>query len=166
MEQLTITLATTPGDIAKLAKLANEIWHQHFTPIIGEAQVNYMVDQFQSAPALTEQINEGYEYFMLFYDGVFSGYVGVHEENGSLFLSKLYIHEGARGKHISTATFHYLVDLCKNRCLDKIWLTCNKHNDHTLSVYEHLGFITTRSQVTNIGNGFVMDDYILEYAIQ
>lgn len=48
MEQLTITLATTPGDIAKLAKLANEIWHQHFTPIIGEAQVNYMVDQFQS----------------------------------------------------------------------------------------------------------------------
>lgn len=103
---------------------------------------------------------------MLFYDGVFSGYVGVHEENGSLFLSKLYIHEGARGKHISTATFHYLVDLVRIVVLIKSGSPCNKHNDHTLSVYEHLGFITTRSQVTNIGNGFVMDDYILEYTIQ
>ena len=165
MEQLAIILAETPEDIARLAKLADEIWHQHFTPIIGEAQVNYMVDKFQSAPALADQIRDGYEYFMLFYDDVFSGYTGVHEENGSLFLSKLYIHERARGKHISTAAFQHLVDLCKDRSLDKIWLTCNKHNTHTLSVYEHLGFVTTKSQVTNIGNGFVMDDYILEYVI-
>ncbi|MFR9065367.1 MAG: GNAT family N-acetyltransferase, partial [[Clostridium] scindens] len=55
--------------------------------------------------------------------------------------------------------------LCRERGLSKIYLTCNKHNDNTLAIYDHLGFKITDEQVADIGNGFVMDDYILTYAI-
>ena len=33
------------------------------------------------------------------------------------------------------------------------------------NLYEHLGFRKVREQVTDIGNGFVMDDYVFEYSI-
>lgn len=39
-------------DIQQLAKLANEIWHEYFIDIISFEQIEYMVEKFQSYPAL------------------------------------------------------------------------------------------------------------------
>lgn len=158
--------ATTEAAVQEIVALAEQIWHQHFTPIIGEAQVNYMVDKFQSYPAISEQIKDGgYEYFQIRNGATLCGYTGVHAEGDALFLSKLYLHKDFRGQHLATQAFHFLVELCRERGLKKIWLTCNKHNDNTLKVYDHLGFKITDEQVADIGNGFVMDDYILTYVI-
>lgn len=158
--------AKTDIEINAISTLAEEIWHQHFTPIIGENQVNYMVEKFQSYPALKNQIEkDGYEYFQIYTDNSFAGYTGVHQDRDALFLSKLYIHKNYRGHHLATKAFEFLIDLCKERGLKKIWLTCNKHNDNTLKIYHHLGFKVTDEQVADIGNGFVMDDYILTYVL-
>lgn len=165
MEKVEFVKAQSDEDIHRVAVLAEEIWHEHFTDIIGEAQVNYMVEKFQSYPALKAQIADGYEYYQIMYDGQLAGYTGVHPENGKLFLSKLYLHKDFRGKHLSTKAFHFLTELCRKRNLSSIWLTCNKHNDHTLKVYDHLGFHTIRSEKNDIGNGFYMDDYIMEYSV-
>lgn len=160
-----IEKATTEEDLHKIAELAEIIWHQHFTPIIGKEQVIYMVDKFQSFPALKEQLTSGYEYYRIFNQDDFCGYCGIHPENGKLFLSKLYLKKEARGRHLASQTFDFLKQLCRERGLSAIWLTCNKHNDNTLAVYRHLGFKTVDTQVTDIGNGFVMDDYIMEYTL-
>ena len=58
MNTVNIIPAKSDSEIHEIANLAEEIWHQHFTPIIGEAQVNYMVEKFQSYPALREQIGQ------------------------------------------------------------------------------------------------------------
>lgn len=165
MEGLRIINVTNMELIESLSAVADDIWHQHFTPIIGEEQVNYMLEKFLSPDALVEQINSGYEYFLLSYDYTFAGFVGIHEENGSLFLSKLYVHEDFRGKKIASYMFQKLIEICKMRGLDKIWLTCNKYNTNTLSIYKHWGFQIVRDEVADIGNGFVMDDHIMEYPI-
>lgn len=124
-----------------------------------------MVEKFQSFHALKEQIANGYEYYRIFDHDEFCGYCGIHPENGKLFLSKLYLKKEARGKHLATQTFDFLKQLCRERGLSAIWLTCNKHNDNSLAVYRHLGFETVDTQVADIGNGFVMDDYIMEVTI-
>lgn len=166
MDTIKIIPARTDGDLKTIASVADEIWHQHFTPIIGEAQVDYMVEKFQSYPALKSQTeNEGYEYFLFLKGNTPCGYIGVHAEEQSLFLSKLYIREAFRGQHLATRGLRFLIDLCRERSLEKIWLTCNKYNDNTLQIYDHLGFQITDEQVADIGNGFVMDDYILTYEI-
>ena len=54
--------------------------------------------KFLSPEALADQINHDYEYFLFSYEYTFAGFAGIHEENGSLFLSKLYVHKDFRGK--------------------------------------------------------------------
>jgi diamine N-acetyltransferase len=49
----------TNSQVATVAKLAREIWVQHFTPIIGDAQVEYMLHKFQSSEAIASQLGEG-----------------------------------------------------------------------------------------------------------
>ena len=61
--------------------------------------------------------------------------------------------------------FQKFIELCKLRGLTAIWLTCNRNNTNTLAVYDHLGFKKIREEKADIGNGFYMDDYILEYEI-
>lgn len=162
MDLNTIVLAETDDDIREVAVLAEEIWNEHFVDIIGKAQVDYMVEKFQSYPALKRQIeNDGYEYYRMFCDGLAAGYIGIHPEEEALFLSKLYIKKDFRGRHLATGALRFLTDLCQRRGLKKIWLTCNKYNSHTLDVYGHLGFKITSEQVADIGGGYVMDDYIL-----
>ena len=165
MKAFQIIPAKTDAQLRQVAVLAEEIWNQHFTDIIGKEQVDYMVEKFQSFQALKEQVAGGYEYFQLFAGDTFCGYTGVHDEDGTLFLSKLYIRADARGQHLSSRAFQFLKDLCKERGLSKIWLTCNKNNEHTLAVYDHFGFTVASEKKADIGNGFFMDDYILEYEI-
>ena len=59
---VTITQVETNDDIYTVATLAQEIWTQHFTPIIGASQVDYMLNKFQSTEAITAQIADGWEY--------------------------------------------------------------------------------------------------------
>ena len=165
MEKITFEPVKNEIQIKELAQLAKPIWEQHFTPIIGKAQVEYMVSMFQSVPALTKQINEGYEYYRFFVENQPIGYTGIHEEEGKLFLSKLYIKKEYRGKHFSSKALDFLTALAKERKLSAILLTVNKHNDNTISIYKHMGFVVTKEQKADIGNGFFMDDYIMELSI-
>lgn len=165
-EQLKTQKVESDRQIHAVADLAEIIWKEHFTPIIGEKQVAYMVDKFQSYPALTEQIQNGYEYYQFFDKGEFCGYCSIHPEDGRLFLSKLYIKKDCRGRHLATQAFDFLKDICREREYSAIWLTCNKHNDNSLAVYRHLGFEIIDTQEADIGGGFVMDDYIMEYRME
>ncbi len=163
---LMIKKADTDEQIRQIADLARIIWNEHFTPIIGKDQVDYMVEKFQSYPALKKQLDDGYEYYQIFDSGEFCGYTGIHPgEDGRLFLSKLYIRKDHRGRHLATRVFDFLTDLCRERGYSAVWLTCNKHNNNSLGIYRHLGFQTIDTQEADIGGGFIMDDYIMEYQI-
>ena len=166
MKNLRIIPVANEELVLSLSAVADDIWRQHYTPIIGEAQVDYMLEKFLSPEALVEQINAGYEYFLFSYDYTFAGFAGIHEEDNKLFLSKLYVHEDFRGKGIGSYMFQKFIEICKLRNLKTIWLTCNRNNTGSLAVYEHLGFKKVREEAADIGNGFVMDDFIMEYEIQ
>lgn len=166
MQHLNFTEVTSDQHIERVAALAEIVWHEHFTTIISSGQIDYMVEKFQSAAALTDQIREkGYQYYLLQYDGEDVGYTGFHKEDESIFLSKLYLLKQHRGKGFASRTFEFLEEKCKEYKLGKIWLTVNRYNDHTIQVYEKKGFLKARTQVSDIGNGFVMDDYIMEKVV-
>ncbi|MDD5934966.1 MAG: GNAT family N-acetyltransferase [Clostridiales bacterium] len=153
-------------DLIYLAELADEIWHQHFITILSEDQIDYMVEKFQSFAAMKNQmLNQGYEYYFIVADGETVGYTGIKNDVDKLFLSKLYIKKAFRGKHYASAVFEQLKEICRQRNLKAIWLTVNRFNDQTIAVYQKKGFQTIRTQVTDIGEGYVMDDYVMEMEI-
>lgn len=168
MDDLRIIPVVNEELVLSVAAMADEIWHEHYDKLLGSGQVDYMVEKFLSPDALCEQINNGYEYFLISHEYTFAGFAGIleNEQDKSLFLSKLYIHEESRGKHISTEMLKKFIELCELRGLTKIWLTCNRHNSHSLDIYKHWGFEIIREECTDIGNGYVMDDYILELKIE
>ena len=162
---MLIKRADTDQDIRNLTTLAEQIWHEHFTPIIGKAQVEYMVEKFQSYAAVKQAVQEdSYTYFMIYDDNNdLSGYCGLRpdsDDEGSLFLSKLYVRKESRGKGFSRALLAAARLAFPER--KRIWLTVNRYNDNTIAVYRHMGFSVIREQKTDIGGGFVMDDYVME----
>jgi GNAT superfamily N-acetyltransferase len=82
--------------------------------------------------------------------------LGIKQEEGKLFFSKFYIQKEHRGKGYASQAMEFLVEICKDRRLGIIWLTVNRYNDATIAVYEKKEFRTVRTQVADIGNGFVM----------
>ena len=48
------------------------------------------------------------------------------------------------------------------RGFEAMYLTVNKYNELGIRAYEGTGFETIDSVETDIGGGFIMDDYIME----
>ncbi len=151
------------SDVQTLAELASEIWHEYWVEILTLKQIDYMVDNFQSPKAIKEQCeNEGYTYYFIKSENKNIGYFGISTKADYLFLSKLYILKEYRHLGIGTLTFEKIKQIASELGFKSIQLTVNKHNKNTISAYKKWGFATINSAVTDIGEGFVMDDYIME----
>ncbi|AIQ52708.1 GNAT family N-acetyltransferase [Paenibacillus sp. FSL R7-0331] len=164
--KLMFTHVNTAEETAEIARLAAEIWHEYYVSIISVDQINYMIGKFQSVQAVTDQIHlQGYEYYLIHDHDSAVGYVSARKEEGKLFLSKFYIVKEYRGRGYASQAMEFLEQLCQERNLSHIWLTVNRHNSSSIAVYEKKGFRTVREQVSDIGNGFVMDDCVMEKEI-
>ncbi len=153
-------------NIKDLADLASEIWHEYWVELLAPEQIDYMVEKFQSEKAMNEQIkNENYIYFYILKDGEKAGYIGMSHKEDGLFLSKLYIKKEYRHKGLGTKAFDFIKEYAKSCNYDKITLTVNKENENTIRAYDKWGFKTIDAVVTDIGSGFVMDDYIMQYSL-
>ena len=147
-------------NIKELASLASAIWHEYWTCILSPEQIDYMVDKFQSENAMKNQIeNENYTYYFILSDNQLAGYFGVSDKKDYLFLSKLYIKKEFRHQGIGAKAFEKIKKIADGK---PIRLTVNKYNTNTIKAYKKWGFKTIDAVVTDIGNGFVMDDYIME----
>ena len=154
---------TSPKDLQRVQELAEEIWREHYIPIIGLEQVEYMLSRFQSAEAIAEQIGQGYVYYLMLARGEPAGYLAyVRDPDGvSLQLSKIYVRPGERGSGLGKAGLRLVQDHCLRLGLDRIRLTVNKNNSDSIAWYRRMGFEYAGAQVADIGGGFVMDDYVL-----
>lgn len=89
----------TAEETAEVALLAAEIWREYYITLITSQQIEYMLDKYQSVPAITQQIHEqGYEYYLIHSgEGSTVGYMSARQDEGKLFLSKFYIGKEYRG---------------------------------------------------------------------
>ncbi len=154
------------NEILELAELASEIWHEFFPAILSAEQIDYMVDKFQSKQAMQKQITEeNYTYYFIVADGKTAGYFGIANKPEYLFLSKLYLKKDFRHKGLGGIAFDKIKEIAREQKHTKIQLTVNKHNINTIKAYNKYGFKTIASDETDIGRGFIMDDYIMEYKL-
>ncbi len=165
MKTLRFKKAKSLEEIEAIELLGKKIWNEHYIKIISQEQINYMLDKFQSTKSIQEQIQNGYEYFQILLNNNPAGYFGISAETGFLFLSKFYILDELRGKGIGKSAFAFIQKLAKEKGLDSIRITVNKSNTNSIEFYKKVGFEIKRQIVADIGCGYVMDDYEMEYSI-
>lgn len=151
----------TQAQISEVAALAHSIWTEHYTPIIGRAQVDYMLANFQSEQAIATQIADGYDYFLATRDQQSAGYFAIVPDasESRCLISKIYVVKAARSNGIGRTMLDFAEDICRKRNLDSLWLTVNKQNTAAIQWYTRMGFRNVGPTVQDIGGGFVMDDY-------
>lgn len=162
---MTIESVLNESEIEVVESLAYEIWNEHFIPIIGKAQVDYMLEKFQSRKAISEQIENGFLYYLIRINDDSIGYIGIHPKQDELFLSKIYIRSSERGRGYGRKAIQFLEKSAQEKGLRKITLTVNKNNIDTIKAYEQFGFRNIGPVFQDIGNGFIMDDYGMEKVI-
>jgi ribosomal protein S18 acetylase RimI-like enzyme len=106
------------------------------------------------------------EYYLVNSGDEAIGYFAYNEDaTGQLFLSKIYIKDTCRNTGKGREAFAFIIQqAAKNNC-KKIWLTVNKNNRASIDKYLRMGFTITESVKTDIGSGFYMDDYVMEYTV-
>jgi ribosomal protein S18 acetylase RimI-like enzyme len=122
-----------------------------------------MLDNFQSQKAVARQIKDGMSYFLMKSpEKKDIGYIAVKPETDRMYVSKFYVCAPERGRGAGKAAVRYMEELTAAAGKNKMALNVNKNNVNSIEAYKKFGFRTAKSEVNDIGNGFVMDDYVME----
>lgn len=157
---------STSKDVDQVVILARDIWTEHYSPIIGIEQVNYMLEKYQSKDSIIKQISdENYTYYFIKNDEKVIGYFSFQIKKRQLFLSKIYVHSKARGLGFGKLTMAFIEQLAQQHKVKIISLTVNKHNSNTIAAYYKFGFIKVGEICVDIGQGYEMDDYQMELEV-
>ncbi|MBK0348497.1 GNAT family N-acetyltransferase [Aerococcaceae bacterium zg-ZJ1578] len=159
---LVLKTVETQTDIAQLYAIISEIWPEVFTPIIGEKQVAYMLQHYQSIEAIKMELAQGANYYLITLKDEVVGYTAYENQGERLYLSKLYIKQAYRGKGLMSQLFDWYEQLGKGKTL---YLNVNQGNELAIQVYEHRGFQRVGERYVEIGEGYVMNDYIYELSL-
>lgn len=150
-------------------ELAYVIWPSTYGNILSNAQLDYMLATFYSIANLEKQMNNGQVFELLFEDTNAIGFVAYelscNFENLSQPLTKLhkiYLLPETQGKGFGKFMIDEIVKIAKSNNQKGIFLNVNKYNKAKI-FYEKLGFVISKEEVIDIGNDYVMDDYVMEY---
>lgn len=152
-------------DIPLIQELSQEIWHEVYPSVISLEQIDYMLERMYSTEALREQITQLGHQFLILESGDqavgFASYSIKSEFEPERYrLHKLYLRTNLHGKGLGKELIRQICnEISKNGAL-KLELNVNKKNP-AVGFYEHLGFYQEKETKVDIGNGFVMDDYIM-----
>lgn len=154
------------ADVRRLAKVAREVWREANVSFCTPEQVEYMIEKYQSFEAISGQLVHGYRYFLIEEEGEILGYYGVQQQNERLFLSKFYILKQNRGRGLFSIGLDHMCTLCREGSMSAIYLTVNRNNTHAYEVYLAKGFKVIAEEDNPIGEGFEMNDYIMELEVE
>lgn len=148
-------------ELPEVAALAKTIWNDHYPAIIGQEQVNYMLGKFYSLPSLEEQTGKGQVFYFIVADGVKQGFVSVTftPEKEELFIHKFYILTQKQQSGWGTLSLNAVEKLYpQTRYLR---LTVNRQNFKSVNFYFKNGFIIEQVADFDIGQGYVMNDFVM-----
>lgn len=150
-------------DIPEIQALARRIWAEAYSAILSKEQIDYMLAMMYSSKVITEELLSGTVWDIIVADSRPCGYLSyIFAEENSVKLSKIYIEKDFRGTSIAKDSLRRVKQYAVQNGKDYVFLTVNKNNKTAIRAYEKNGFDITASVVTNIGHGFVMDDYIMK----
>lgn len=151
--------------IPTITSLAKSIWQDHYIHIITQDQIDYMLEKMYSDESLTEQMEKkNHQFFLVEDEGNFIGFVSIKKTEDEVFLNKFYLLTDKQKKGIGSRVF----DLLKQEAapFEVIRLTVNRQNYKAINFYFKNKFVIEKVEDFQIGNGYVMNDFVMIYRHQ
>jgi ribosomal protein S18 acetylase RimI-like enzyme len=124
------------------------------------AQIEYMLEMLYSVEKLTLDIEQHrLTLFELQQQAI--GFMGCIIQERNLFLNQLYLKTAFHGRGLGQQMLQYVEQFALQQHLSSISLRVNKNNHKAIIAYERAGFDKVETDCKSIGQGFVMDDYIM-----
>jgi diamine N-acetyltransferase len=153
------------NDIPLIRELCLQVWPQTYKDIISKPQIDYMLEMMYSESSLLQQMKEGAQFIFIYEAGQPVGFASYGEIKPGIFkLHKLYVLPSRQGKGTGRNMIDYIIDEITQKGASALQLQVNKQNK-ARNFYEKLGFTVIEEFVFDIGNGYVMDDYVMEKSI-
>lgn len=162
----TIRLAPVePSQWAALRDLATAVWREHYASVISLAQIEFMLgERFCDAGLASLADQPGHELAILWLGARAVGYCGSGptDEPGTFKLGQLYLLSDMRGRGLGRRMLEHVEQRARTFGAKRLLLQVNKQNASAIAFYRSQGFGVREAAVFDIGNGFVMDDYVME----
>ncbi len=152
-----------PDHVTKVVDLADEIWRECYKDLLSHDQIEYMIDGYQSGNTITKRmINEGYDYYLLNNGSNVIGFISYLKEDDCLNINNIYILKDYRDKGYGDLLIKKIVKMSTGTSIKRIVVCINKLNEEVLQVYANHKFIKKGNETQDIGDGYVIDNCILE----
>lgn len=154
-------------DIPLIQNLAKRSWEAAYAAILSPEQIEYMLKTLYSQNEITGHLrNPNYHYYLMF-DEIsysFKGFIGyeLHYQENTTKLHRIYLVPESKGKGIGKTAIDFLKEKVSSGSDRRVILNVNKNNP-AKKFYESQGFSVFNEVIVDIGNGFVMDDYEMEF---
>lgn len=152
-------------DIFVIRSLAGVVFPQTYQHILTSEQVVYMMDMMYSADVLKKQMEESGHHFLLAEDGgEYLGYFSYElncKNTGTTKIHKIYVLPSAQGKGVGRLFIDAIIDIARKADQSKLSLNVNRFNK-AVDFYKRIGFEVAEVMDLDIGNGYLMEDYVME----
>lgn len=150
------------ADIPLIRKLTFAVWPQTYAAILSQEQIDYMLDLMYSETSLQNQMSEGSQFIIIYDDNEPVGFASYQETAPQIFkLHKIYVLASQQGKGTGKFLLNSIVEEIKNTKAKALQLQVNRFNK-AKSFYEKLGFVVIDEKDFDIGNGYFMNDFVME----
>ena len=150
------------SDIPVIQKIAEKAWRPTYGHILTEDQTLYMLDMMYSSEVLEKQMDSTIEFYLVEGENQSLGYFSFEiTEPNRMKLHKLYLDPTHKSKGTGSQIIAFIKKYAVNAGVSFIELNVNKYNS-AVQFYEKLGFLRAKEMVLDIGNGYVMDDYVMQ----
>lgn len=150
-------------DIGIIKSLSDRIWPPTFSSILSQEQITYMMDLMYSEESLAKQMDNGHCYLLAEENGEFLGYLSYelnYRASDITKVHKIYVLPSTQGKGLGRAFIDAVTSIAKENQNKELSLNVNRNN-RAIDFYKLVGFEIIRSENIDIGNGFLMQDYIM-----
>jgi len=155
----------TATDIPLIRELTFKVWPQTYAAIISQEQIDFMLEMMYSEASLQQQMNDGCQFIIVYNKSEPVGFAAYQEMEHSVFkLHKIYVLASQQGKGTGKFLLDYIITNIKQQKATALQLQVNRTNK-AKDFYEKLGFIIIEEADFDIGNGFFMNDYVMEKSL-
>lgn len=152
-------IAATEADCAAIQTMAVRIWNDHYPPIIGQEQVDFMLERGYNPDSLKQQMEQGQQFYIISVNSSPGGFISVQPKEYGMFINKFYVENTLRGSGTGSSAFNAL--LLKYPDVLKWKLQVNRQNHKAINFYFKMGFVIEEVADFDIGDGYFMNDFIM-----